>query len=595
MKVRKPSLTITLSIAAITAINTLAFSPLAVHATDYQTTTVTYPYYGFVEDPEHPWDTVWDALDSTDTIEYSDEFFNDPSPGDHPELRAMSYALALAGYENKADGYPSTETIPNPKLTNLLNQLGFSDYQSWDVSSEQDGHSMGTTIGHKTLASGQELVVVAPRNYNYMTEWLSNFNTGTTGDHAGFNESADFIVSHLNQYLSDRNLEDYKLWIVGYSRGGAVVDLVAKKINDNLTDYDLQSDDFYAYTFGAPRASLTETKYQNIHDVKDGNDLLLGYVFPEAWGFYNTGVYEEIHPADLTITTSVIDITDLADGDKAMSLLATNNGLTQDIDTINGKAFMDEWFDFIIENGFTREYFDTEVKAPLSNLMQAYQSRTIDKQSDFLNFLQDINKGVLGMIASNALIDFMTGGYESLNDFPPYQDIVKVLRGTATDADIDDFLDYLIAYAGEYEDYEERMGAVPAVTASEFAIIKENVPKLIKALSPFIIADARYTREVYGENYSLYYTYTLVSNASTLVVGHIPESIMPILKSLIPEKTPEDEPSDDPGIIIPNTGMMTKEQGSVTKNLPLEQIVILTIISVILAVKWWNKSSSNQP
>ena len=81
------------------------------------TITITYPYYGFVEDPENPWGTVFDALDETGTVEFSDEFFFEPSPGNHPTLRTLSYALALAGYENQADGYPITSSIPNPKLT----------------------------------------------------------------------------------------------------------------------------------------------------------------------------------------------------------------------------------------------------------------------------------------------------------------------------------------------------------------------------------------------------------------------------------------------------------------------------------------------
>ena len=191
----------TLFTAVLTGIvASLALVP-AVSATSVEKTTVTYPYYAFVEDPEHPWQTVYDALDSTDTIEYSDAFFDEPSPGDHPELRAASYALALAGFENQADGYPSSPTSPNPKLYNMLDQMGFSDYQSWDIKSEENGHSMGTTIGRKTLASGQELIVVAPRNYNYMTEWLSNFNVGTSGDHAGFSELADLMVDRLDQYL----------------------------------------------------------------------------------------------------------------------------------------------------------------------------------------------------------------------------------------------------------------------------------------------------------------------------------------------------------------------------------------------------------
>ena len=558
------------------------FSLCNVSATESEKLTVTYPYYGFVEDPENPWQTAYDALDETGTIEYSDAYFYESSPGDHPELRAMSYALALAGYENQADGYPSTSSTSNPKLLGLLDQLGFSDYQSWDISSEQDGHSMGTTIGHKTLANGQELIVVAPRNYNYMTEWLSNFNVGTSGNHAGFTESANLIVNRLNQYINDHDFSNYKIWMVGYSRGGAVIDLAAKNINTNISNYKLAPEDFYTYTFGAPRASITETNYSNIHDVKDGNDLLLGYVFPELWGFYNTGVYEEIHPADLEITSSVIDISNLADSSKAINLLASNDGMTQEVGILNGRDFMDAWLQFVYNHGLTREYFDTEIKSPLSAIMKAYQLRTLDKQSDFLNFIKDDSKGMAGMVAGNAFMDLMTGGYgetmeEALNNYPPYQELVRVLNGTATDADVDDFLAYLTRYIGEYSDYENKFGTTPAITETEFTIIKENLPKLVKALAPILIADAAYTQTTFGDNYSLFYTYTLVSNAEKLVIGHIPESIMPILKSLIPSKD-EEQP-----IIVPNTGFKTEVQTEQTLsvNFPLEIIAISFVIILL--------------
>uniref|UniRef100_UPI000B050117 hypothetical protein n=1 Tax=Syntrophomonas wolfei TaxID=863 RepID=UPI000B050117 len=35
--------------------------------------TVTYPFYAFVEDESNPWETVYDALDATGTINYSDD------------------------------------------------------------------------------------------------------------------------------------------------------------------------------------------------------------------------------------------------------------------------------------------------------------------------------------------------------------------------------------------------------------------------------------------------------------------------------------------------------------------------------------------
>jgi len=43
-----------------------------VRATSTDETMITYPYYGFVEDPEKPWNSVYDALDETGEVQYSD-------------------------------------------------------------------------------------------------------------------------------------------------------------------------------------------------------------------------------------------------------------------------------------------------------------------------------------------------------------------------------------------------------------------------------------------------------------------------------------------------------------------------------------------
>lgn len=130
------------------------------------------------------------------------------------------------------------------------------------------------------------------------------------------------------------------------------------------------------------------------------------------------------------------------------------------------------------------------------------------------------------------------------------------------------------------------MGITPPVTETEFATIKDSVPKLIKALSPFIIADAAYTRGTYGENYSLFYTYTLVSRAESLVIGHIPESIMPILKSLIPADINDGSANDNVAVEadtpIPNTGTLTHEDESEAEYIiPAELIVVISISSLI--------------
>ncbi len=108
-------------------------------------------------------------------------------------------------------------------------------------------------------------------------------------------------------------------------------------------------------------------------------------------------------------------------------------------------------------------------------------------------------------------------------------------------------------------------------------ILKENLPKLVKAISPFLIADAIYTQNTFGENYSLYYTYTLIDNAENLVIGHIPESIMPILKSLIP--TPNEEAEED--IKVPNSGSAFRIEQSATANFQLDVTVFLVALAIL--------------
>ena len=70
-------------------------------------------------------------------------------------------------------------------------------------------------------------------------------------------------------------------------------------------------------------------------------------------GGYNTGIYEEIHPADLEVATSVINIAELADPATAANILSNNDGLIEQVGTMNGCEFMDAWVRFVTDNGLT--------------------------------------------------------------------------------------------------------------------------------------------------------------------------------------------------------------------------------------------------
>ena len=266
------------------------------------------------------------------------------------------------------------------------------------------------------------------------------------------------------------------------------------------------------------------------------------------------------------------------------NILSDNDGLTEEVATVNGRDFMDDWLTFVNKNGLTREYFDSEVKAPLSELMKMYQTRHLDEQSVFTDFLSDTKNGLPYMVAINAFMDLITGGYggdieEALSNFLPYQELVRIIKGTATDADVDDFVAHLANYVGQYSDYQAMLGGDPPISPEELETIRTNLSLLVKALAPLIIADAKYTQETFGEDYSLYYTYSLIKNAEALVIGHIPESMMKNLKDLIPE--------DEEDIVVPNSGANTyiqRTETTVSYSGMISEIIIASLIGSIVFV-----------
>ena len=173
--------------------------------------------------------------------------------------------------------------------------------------------------------------------------------------------------------------------------------------------------------------------------------------------------------------------------------------------------------------------------------------------------------------------------------FPAYLDLVKVLKGTAIDEDIDELIGILTDYMGQYGDYEAKLGQAPSISEEEFEVLKESLPKLVKALSPILTADAIYTQNTFGEDYSLYYTYTLVNNAENLVIGHIPESIMPILKSLIPKSNEEAEED----IKVPNTGSVTVVEQSAAVSFQMNITIFLVMLIIFISRYFIKKSHTS--
>ena len=105
------------------------------------------------------------------------------------------------------------------------------------------------------------------------------------------------------------------------------------------------------------------------------------------------------------------------------------------------------------------------------------------------------------------------------------------------------------------------------------------------------MADAEHTVATKDANASLYYITTVVSNFTSLVYGHTPESIMPILKSYAvePEDAPAEEAEGLDELGVPNTGEMGSTEGlepdsKATEAMNIGVAVILFTVLTIAAV-----------
>lgn len=278
---------------------------------------------------------------------YNDDYFNTSSFEYNESLATASLALELSGFANKSD---YANQAVNAKKA--LNDLGFDDIkENDDYKRITESDTIGVLAANKKIKSNNEeytLVPVVIRGGGYDNEWASNAKIGKTGDHEGFNMAATKAKQFVDDYIKEKHFQGkVKLWIVGYSRGGAVASLLGVKFDNDFTstlkeinndskncsneDYysnyvnkerertlnkygseiEINPNDLYVYTFEAPMAmniingsGLNEYKgnipysksqkdnraiYKNVHNTVNDDDLIAN-IAPREWGFARPGV-----------------------------------------------------------------------------------------------------------------------------------------------------------------------------------------------------------------------------------------------------------------------------------------------------------------
>ena len=201
----------------------------------------------------------------------------------------------------------SLATMNKTKGTAFFTEAEFEDITSHDYDGDPTKDTMAYFMAHKTIGD-YELVTVSFRGFDYGLEWANNFTIGKTGDHEGFAargaETYEALKTYLNTYAKDKSL---KVWINGYSRAGALSNMLASLILIN-NELAITQDNLFVYTFEAP-ASLTDEHaiaYPNVHNIINDADLIT-FIPPAQYELYRCGKDFQIYDPEVASLMNAFD------------------------------------------------------------------------------------------------------------------------------------------------------------------------------------------------------------------------------------------------------------------------------------------------
>ncbi len=334
------------------------------------------------------------------SFRFDDEYFLSDPKVYNKDLSMLSFGASIAT-SDKAGGNA------------FLNAAEFKDISAHDYDVTPTKDTMGYFMAHKTIDE-YELVTVSFRGFNYAMEWANNFQIGKTGDHEGFAargaEAYAAFKTYLNTYANGKSL---KVWINGYSRAGALSNVLASLILRN-NELPITQDNMFVYTFEAP-ASLDEANalpYQNVHNINNQADLIT-FIPPSQYNLYRCGEDYSIYDPNVSTIMKAFDpdvtIPEFQENDDLGEMVTTDFELRD--------FFLKSIFEREIEEGEstetyanTREQYVDNYQTGLSNAIGYLFSLKAETRAAMLADLQADLMIALGVIADDtgaAAADFV--------------------------------------------------------------------------------------------------------------------------------------------------------------------------------------------
>ena len=337
-------------------------------------------------------------------FDYDDGYFSGNANVFNKDLAMISFGASLASSLKE-------------RSLDFFTTLGFDNIKpsdSYDVP--PTANSIGYTLAHKKIAD-KNVIALAIRGFNYGSEWVSNVSVGLMGNHNGFEQSANTVSEGLLSYLSENEYDNLTLWITGYSRAGAVANVLADKILSG-NEVDVLSGNVFVYTFEAPKALTEKREYQNVFNMVNSADMV-AHLCPEEYGLYRCGTDVDIYSYEKL--ANLVKAFDSSIVLPKFNFNKPQNGSSEQEQFESPSEFIEYFItsllkemqgDDIVYDISTRENFHSNVEPTLLytlNLVFSLKAATINA------IVEDIKS--MGFIALATLIYDENGIYNFLNPY----------------------------------------------------------------------------------------------------------------------------------------------------------------------------------
>ena len=436
----------------------------------YDTISGTYSYcpsLGFL-DP---------VTNQTSTFTYSDEYFTNSGYEYNHDLAIMSMIMMQTAFASATSSTKGWETA-TCNFNDLVKKCGFSEL---DANADAVSHPGGETIGamaasKKIVDDGQSytLIALGIRGHNYGGEWYSNFDTGVTGEHKGFADAREKVLSFLKSYVAAHNIKgNIKIWVTGYSRGAIAANMVGGALDQGfkLGNAKLNPDDLYCYTFETPQGVYDKDAhsalYGNIHNILNHNDLVPLVSFSE-WGQTRYGV--DYYLPCRQLDSIYYDLKPTVEAQ--ISQLGWMNILGLNLDTIDDFHYLSlNPITAIQKKNYTQiEFYPEAINALLDSLSPSREYFVQYLQAD----IQEVSKTLLGVDTGRLLnaVAIFAQKFTKLDNLSQLLSSLTVsgmmANGTAVDVVVDLFMEAMKeAQCADYNGDQVR------------AALKNLVPKLL--------------------------------------------------------------------------------------------------------------------